>query len=66
MKLQVNGEVLEFEPLADIAALVRALELDIRKVAVERNVEFVRGWLQAATPLEDGDRFEIVQFVGGG
>jgi thiamine biosynthesis protein ThiS len=66
MKLQVNGEVREFEPLADIAALVRALELDVRKVAVERNLEIVPRSLHASTPLEDGDRIEIVQFVGGG
>ena len=46
-----------------IAAL---LGLDPRKVAVERNLEIVPRSLHATTSLMDGDRLEIVQFVGGG
>ena len=49
-----------------IAALVRELELEPAKVAVERNREIVpRSTLETA-PLGDGDVLEIVHFVGGG
>ncbi len=66
MKLTVNGEVRTFDGIADVAGLVRALGLDPRKVAVERNLEIVPRSAHAAQPVADGDRFEIVQFVGGG
>jgi sulfur carrier protein len=47
-------------------ALITELGLDPRKVAVERNLEIVPRSLHADTALADGDRIEIVQFVGGG
>ena len=66
MNLTVNGEPRAFPPLADLTALVAALGLDGRKVAVERNLEIVPRSAYAATPLADGDRIEIVTFIGGG
>lgn len=66
MQLMVNGEALETLAAADVAALVLELGLDLKKVAVERNLEIVPRSLYAQTPLADGDRIEIVQFVGGG
>ena len=66
MQLTINGEARIFQPLGDIAALVTALGLDVRKVAVERNLEIVPRSLYAATPLADGDRIEILHFIGGG
>jgi len=65
MRIQVNGEPREVQA-ADILALVQELGLDPRKVAVERNLEIVPRSLHAATHLSDGDRIELVQFVGGG
>ena len=65
MRIQVNGEHREVEA-ATILALVEELGLDIRKVAVERNLEIVPRSLHAATALAEGDRVELVQFVGGG
>lgn len=65
MRISVNGE--ERETAArDIAALVVELDLDPRKVAVELNLAIVPRSLHAGTPLSEGDRVEIVQFVGGG
>lgn len=65
MEIQLNGEPREVS--ADtIAALVAEVGLDIRKVAVERNLEIVPKSLHATTALVDGDRIELVQFVGGG
>lgn len=65
MRIQVNGEDRQVEA-ATILALVQELGLDVRKVAVERNLEIVPRSLHGETPLNDGDRIEVVQFVGGG
>lgn len=64
-RIQVNGENRAVS--ADtILSLVEELGLDVRKVAVERNLEIVPRSLHATTALADGDRVELVQFVGGG
>jgi thiamine biosynthesis protein ThiS len=49
-----------------VAALVAHLGLDGRKVAVERNLEIVPRSTYGSTALTDGDRIEIVHFIGGG
>ena len=66
MTLTVNGETLTFPGVDHLAALVAALGLDGRKVAVERNLEIVPRSAYARTVLCDGDRIEIVHFIGGG
>lgn len=66
MKLTVNGESRTFDRVSDVAALVVALGLDARKVAVERNLEIVPRSAYGRTTLADGDRIEIVHFIGGG
>ena len=65
MRIQVNGEPRDTRA-ATVLALVEELGLDVRKVAVERNLEIVPKSLHATTPVAEGDRFEVVQFVGGG
>ena len=55
-----------FQGVADVAGLVAELGLDARKVAVERNLEIVPRSTYSATALADGDRIEIVTFIGGG
>ena len=66
MKITLNGENEEFEAGLSILALTERLALDARKVAVERNLEIVPRSAYAETNLAEGDRIEIVQFVGGG
>ena len=66
MKLWVNGEERSIEAAANVAALVSVLGLDGRKVAVERNLEIVPRSTYAQTALAEGDRIEIVHFIGGG
>lgn len=66
MTLTINGEKRTFGSLSSIAALVAELGLDARKVAVERNLEIVPRSAYGATALTDGDRIEIVHFIGGG
>ena len=66
MQLTVNGETRAFEAVPHVAALVEHLGLDRRKVAVERNLEIVARSAYEATALAEGDRIEIVHFIGGG
>ncbi len=65
LALVVNGEPRRAAP-GSIADLVRSLELDPAKVAVERNGEVVPRSTLAEVALGDGDVLEIVHFVGGG
>jgi len=51
---------------ATVAALLSAIGLDTRKVAVERNEEIVPRSTYATLALTDGDTLEIVHFIGGG
>ena len=64
--IEVNGETRSFGPGATVATLVASLGLDTRKVAVERNEAIVPRSRYDATALTEGDRFEIVHFIGGG
>ncbi|HEX6859227.1 MAG TPA: sulfur carrier protein ThiS [Caulobacteraceae bacterium] len=65
MLITLNGEERQVGA-GDIGALVAELGLDTRKVAVERNLEIVPKSLYGQTPLAEGDRLEIVTFIGGG
>ena len=65
LSLTVNGEPRRAAP-GSIADLVRALELEPTKVAVERNGEIVPRSTLANVQIADGDVLEIVHFVGGG
>lgn len=62
----VNGEDHEVQPGTSLAGLVAALGLVPRQIAVERNREIVPRADYERTALADGDRLEIVTFVGGG
>ena len=66
LSLIVNGEPRRIAAGATIADLVRELELDPAKVAVERNAEIAPRSTLADVVLADGDVLEIVHFVGGG
>jgi thiamine biosynthesis protein ThiS len=66
MQLTINGEARQYDALTSLSSLIETLGLDPRKVAIERNLEIVPRSTYAATPLADGDRIEIVHFIGGG
>ena len=66
MTLTINGEQKAMSGVSTVAALVAQLGLDARKVAVERNLEIVPRSTYGDVPVADGDRFEIVRFIGGG
>jgi thiazole synthase len=65
LSLTLNGETRRVAP-GSIADLVRSLELDPAKVAVERNGEIVPRSTLGGVALAEGDVLEIVHFVGGG
>ena len=66
LSLTVNGEPRRVPVGATIADLVRTLELDPKKVAVECNGQIVPRSTLEQVVLGDGDVLEIVHFVGGG
>ena len=67
MKLQINGEERSFDPpVPTLAALVEALGMKSDRVAIELNRDIVPRDRWADTSLNDGDKLEVVHFVGGG
>jgi thiamine biosynthesis protein ThiS len=66
MTISVNGENRSANPGATVDDLLRELGLDAGRVAIERNLEILPRPQWSATRVEPGDRYEIVQFVGGG
>jgi sulfur carrier protein len=69
MKLQINGEERDFSASPapfTLAALVETLGIKADRVAVELNLNIVTRDRWAETQLTEGDRLEVVQFVGGG
>lgn len=66
MQVFVNGDPLEIEDGASVADLVSKLTDDPRGMAIERNLEIVPKSQHGTVMLEEGDKLEVVQFVGGG
>lgn len=66
MNIVLNGETRTLDGPQTLAGLVETLGLDVRKVAVERNLEIAPRSTYAQTSLSEGDRIEIVHFIGGG
>ena len=66
VRVHCNGKPVELPPEATVATLLTQLGFDGRGVAVERNRAVVPRAAWSSTNLSDGDRLEIVGFVGGG
>lgn len=69
MHFVINGQPRELElhsETSTVADVIQALALKGDRVAIEHNGEIVSRSAWAATPVAEGDRFEIVHFVGGG
>jgi sulfur carrier protein len=66
MRIQINGESRELTGSLSVRQLLDLLNIGSVPVAVERNEQIVPRAEHTTTLLEDGDRIEIVQFVGGG
>ena len=66
MRITVNGESKDVPEGTTLEALIRLLALAPERLAVEFNQEVLRRALWDSTTLSEGDRVEIVHFVGGG
>lgn len=66
LSITVNGEAKSIEAQQTVWVFLEGLQLDPKKVAVERNLEIVSKSLFKDVMLENGDQLEIVHFIGGG
>ena len=67
MQLTINGTPRTFDPaVRTVAELVRALALEGKRIAVEKNGVIVPKSRHADTAIAEGDKLEIVGAVGGG
>jgi sulfur carrier protein len=66
LSIVLNGEPRELAPGTTVAALLRELAIRDERVAVEVNLEVIRRDKRQERVLSEGDRVEIVSFVGGG
>ncbi len=66
LKIFLNGEPRSINEKTSITNLILQLELDLKKIAIERNLEVVLPEDFDKIVLVDGDRIEIVHFIGGG
>ena len=66
MTITLNGEPFTVPAPLTITDLLARLDIDPRSVAIERNFVVVKRDAYPATPVEDGDQIEVVNFVGGG
>ncbi len=62
----INGESRTLPAALTVEGLLKELGIEGRKVAVERNLEIVPKSAFSATHVAEGDRLEIVHFIGGG
>jgi thiamine biosynthesis protein ThiS len=66
MVITLNGDRFDIEKPMSVTALLARLEIDPRRVAVEYNLEIVKRHRFPEVIVGEGDRVEIVNFVGGG
>lgn len=69
MNLTINGQLRSIDALGEgstVAALVIALGMHADRVALEQNGQIVARTDWPGSTLHEGDRLEIVHFVGGG
>jgi thiazole synthase len=66
MQITINGEARDLASPLNVLQLLDQLGLDSRKIALERNLEIVPRSAYGETAIADGDKLEIVHFIGGG
>lgn len=66
MLITLNGERFEIDEPLSVDALLAKLEIDPRRVAVEHNLAILKRHRFGEVLVNEGDRVEIVNFVGGG
>lgn len=66
MKLLINGQERDVENVQTLADVVSHFGLNERIIVIEHNLNIVARELYAETAVQEGDKIEIVHFVGGG
>jgi thiamine biosynthesis protein ThiS len=66
LTIKLNGDPYELTAPLTISELLSRLEIDPRRVAIERNFLVIKRAAYETTQIVDGDEIEIVNFVGGG
>lgn len=66
IKIILNGEEKILSQQMTIADLIAEYDLDIKKIAIEKDLEIINPNLFAKTILDEGSKIEIVHFIGGG
>jgi thiamine biosynthesis protein ThiS len=66
VKITINGEEHFFDQSLVVSDLLARLALDPKKIAIEQNLAIVPCSEYQATAIMEGDRIEIVSFIGGG
>jgi sulfur carrier protein len=66
LEISINGQPRQFDAPLSVAVLLEREGLSGKRLAVEKNGAIVPKSRHAATPVEAGDRLEIVVAVGGG
>ena len=66
MTITLNGDKHELAAPMSVSALLRQLDIDARRVAVELNLAVVKKAAYDSSVINEGDEVEIVNFVGGG
>ena len=66
MQVIINGETRELDDGVSIAQLLEQSDLAAKRIAVEVNEAIIPKSRHAETPLQDGDKIEIIHAIGGG
>lgn len=66
IKIILNGEEKFLDHEMSVEQLIKKLDLDVKKIAVEKNLEIVSQDKFSQVMIEDGNHVEIVHFIGGG
>jgi len=66
IKIILNGEEKIINQSITLSDLIAELELDLKKIAIEKDLEIIHPCDFSKTTLQDGAKIEIVHFIGGG
>tara|TARA_Y100000389_G_scaffold63312_2_gene59397 strand:- start:42 stop:251 length:210 start_codon:yes stop_codon:yes gene_type:complete len=66
IKINLNGKVTEINDQSSIEDLIAHLGFDVKKIAIEKNLEIIFPEIYKNEIIKNGDEIEIIHFIGGG
>ena len=66
IKIKVNGKIKRIFENTSLSDLIKSLKIPIKKVAIELNQEIIDKKKLKNIKIQNGDKIEIVHFIGGG